>query len=70
MKVIVAGAGGFIGGWLTKRLIEDGNTVRAVDVKPFNEWFQRFDGAENLRLDLRENGAKHCNPQYNPIFIF
>jgi len=31
--------------------------IRAVDVKPFDEWYQRFDDVENLQLDLnlREN---------------
>ena len=33
MKYYVAGAGGFIGGHLVNRLIENGNEVIAVDVK-------------------------------------
>jgi GDP-D-mannose 3', 5'-epimerase len=33
--VLVAGAGGFIGGWLVKNLIDRGYTkIRAVDLKP------------------------------------
>ena len=55
--VLVAGAGGFIGGHLVSRLLEDGHRVRAVDVKPPEEWFRRFDGAEERRLDLREAAA-------------
>lgn len=50
--VVVAGAGGFIGGHLVRRLIREGHKVRAVDVKPFSEWFQLFDDAQNLSLDL------------------
>lgn len=53
--VTVAGAGGFIGGHLVGALLDLGYVaVRAVDSKPFHEWYQRFDEAENLRFDLRE----------------
>ncbi len=54
---LVAGAGGFIGGHLVGELLARGIPVRAVDVKPFDQWFQRFDTAENLRRDLRVKGA-------------
>src|SRR4051794_19397144 len=50
--ILVTGAGGFIGGHLVRDLLEGGATVRAVDKKPADEWYQRFDGAENLELDL------------------
>jgi len=36
-KILVAGAGGFIGGHLVKELLKKGNKVRAVDIKPLNE---------------------------------
>jgi len=53
--IVVAGAGGFIGGWLVHRLLDLGfERVRAVDLKPINEWYQVFPDAENLVLDLRE----------------
>jgi GDP-D-mannose 3',5'-epimerase len=52
-RVVIAGAGGFIGGHLVADLIRDGRMdVVAVDVKPFEEWHQRFDGIENKQLDL------------------
>jgi GDP-D-mannose 3', 5'-epimerase len=54
--VLVAGAGGFIGGHLVRDLLADGARVRAVDQKPLDEWFQRFDEAENLELDLSRRG--------------
>jgi nucleoside-diphosphate-sugar epimerase len=38
-------------------LLRQGRAVRAVDLKPFDEWYQRFDDAENLRLDLRQREA-------------
>ena len=51
-KVLVAGAGGFIGGWLVNELISRGNIVRAVDIKDFQDWHQINQSAENLVLDL------------------
>jgi nucleoside-diphosphate-sugar epimerase len=56
--VLVAGGGGFIGGHVVADLIRKGYTkVRAVDVKPLDQWWQRFQEAENYQLDLslREN---------------
>src|SRR2546430_7547936 len=53
-KLLVCGGGGFIGGHLMADLLRQGNKVRAVDVKPFEEWFQMFPEAENLQLDLRD----------------
>jgi len=52
--VVVAGAGGFIGGHLVARLLALGHVVRAVDAKPPAEWHQRHSGAENLVLDLMD----------------
>jgi len=54
-SVVVAGAGGFIGGSLVASLRKKGyGAVRAVDVKPFEQWYQRFDDVENVVLDLNE----------------
>jgi len=69
-KIIVAGAGGFIAGHLVKELIKKGNSVRAVDIKPLNEWYQVSEDAENLVLDLRlrDNcyiAVKGCNEVFN-----
>jgi GDP-D-mannose 3', 5'-epimerase len=57
-RVLVAGGGGFIGGWLVGELLARGHTVRSVDQKPLNEWYQVHEGAENLPLDLR--GIDEC----------
>ena len=52
--VLVAGAGGFIGGWLVKDLLAKGHTnIRAVDIKPIEQWYQSFAQVENLTLDLK-----------------
>ena len=54
-KIVVCGAGGFIGGHLVNDLKTKGySLIRAVDIKPFDEWFQIFDGVENLQMDLKE----------------
>jgi nucleoside-diphosphate-sugar epimerase len=56
--VLVTGAGGFIGGHLVADLRRRGHRrIRAVDIKPFDEWYQKFEDVENSMLDLREIGA-------------
>ena len=55
-SVLVTGAGGFIGGHLVAKLLQDGHRVRAVDRKPQWQWYQRFPDAENLTLNLEEKG--------------
>lgn len=68
-KIVVAGAGGFIGGHLVNELIKKGHSVRGVDLKPLNEWYQVSTEADNLVLDLRlrENCYQAANG-YNEIF--
>jgi nucleoside-diphosphate-sugar epimerase len=52
--ILVGGAGGFIGGWLVRYLQENGYTdLRAVDIKPFDEWYQVLPGVDNRVADLR-----------------
>jgi len=50
--VVVGGAGGFIGGHLVAELRRQGRSVRAIDIKPFSQWYQHFDDVDNRRLDL------------------
>ncbi len=55
---LIAGAGGFIGGHLTRELLSRGYSwVRCVDIAPTHEWHQLHDGAENMVLDLRDKHA-------------
>jgi GDP-D-mannose 3',5'-epimerase len=51
-KIMVAGGGGFIGGWLVKELLERGHQVTSVDIKPIDQWHQVFNQAINLTRDL------------------
>lgn len=54
-RVVVCGAGGFIGGHLIADLRQQGYTnLRAVDIKPQAEWYQRFADVENLVTDLKD----------------
>lgn len=54
-SILVTGAGGFIGGHLVAHLRKQGiKNLRAVDLKPFSEWYQKFDDVDNHQLDLRE----------------
>ena len=53
-KIVVAGAGGFIGGHLTKALKAMGHQVRAVDIKPLTRWYQITPDVENFVLDLKK----------------
>jgi GDP-D-mannose 3',5'-epimerase len=69
--IVVTGAGGFIGGALVSALRARGHqNIRAVEIKPLRDWYQRFDDVENLTLDLnlRENceiAAKGASEIYN-----
>jgi GDP-D-mannose 3',5'-epimerase len=52
--ILVCGAGGFIGGHLVNKLFAEGAaSVRAVDIKPFDEWHQKNPAADNRILDLQ-----------------
>src|SRR5260370_15939107 len=69
--ITVTGAGGFIGGAMVSHLRRTGHKrIRAIDSKPQNEWYQRFDDVENHFLDLNllpncEFAAKGASAIYN-----
>ena len=54
MKVLVAGAGGFIGGHLAKDLSEQNFEIICADIKPPQYWFQLNEKFKNFTLDLKE----------------
>lgn len=57
MNVLVAGAGGALGGHLVKRLLDDGHVVQAVDIKPLARWWQRHESDDLIeagQMDLME----------------
>lgn len=57
-RVVVCGAGGFIGGHLVKGLLVQGvDVVRAIDIKPQQEWYQLSRDVESLILDLKDPTA-------------
>ena len=58
MKCLIAGAGGFIGGHLMKRLQLDGHEIICADIKPISSWFQVSDKNKNVSLDLKD--FKNC----------
>ncbi len=70
-KILIAGAGGFIGGHLVAELLRQGHKdIRAVDIKPLKEWYQRFPQVENIRADLQlkkscDHAAKGMEHIYN-----
>ncbi|HYO41668.1 MAG TPA: NAD-dependent epimerase/dehydratase family protein, partial [Candidatus Limnocylindrales bacterium] len=51
--IVVAGAGGFIAGSLTRYFTEQGYTnIRAIDRKPLPDWYLRVPGVESISMDL------------------
>ena len=54
-KILICGAGGFIGGHLASKLIKENEfDIICADIKPKEYWFQIFDEAQNYSLDLKE----------------
>ena len=51
--IVIAGAGGFIAGSLTRYFHEQGYTnIRAIDRKPLPDWYLRVSGVESVSMDL------------------
>ncbi len=57
-NVVVCGGGGFIGGHLVADLLKNGaKSVRCVDVKTKDHWYQVHNGAENIVADMNLKDA-------------
>ena len=58
--IVIAGAGGFIGGSLARYYHDRGlKRIRAVDKKPLCDWYQRIPGVECICLDVSKE--ENCN---------
>jgi nucleoside-diphosphate-sugar epimerase len=70
-KVVITGAGGFIGGHLVSYLLSKGyKDIVAADVKPLESWYQKYENVENVSTDVSifENCVritKGANEVYN-----
>ena len=70
MTVLVTGAGGFIGGHVARALLDRGDAVRAVDIKPLAAWHQLHPDADNRVLDCAtpagcREAVSGCSRVYN-----
>lgn len=57
-RILIAGAGGFIGGHLAAHFLREGHFVTCVDIKPFDEWYQS--------TELCKLGIEAVNNQKDP----
>ena len=69
-KILIVGAGGFIGGHLANKLLKDGNSIVAADIKPKEYWFQDFDEAKNYyAMDMKNiDNCKKITKKIDYVF--
>jgi len=70
MKALLAGAGGFIGGHLSKKLKSKYDEIICVDIKKIKDWFQVDEDLNNIQGDLKDpsickNLTKNIDHVYN-----
>lgn len=70
MNALIAGAGGFIGGYLAKNLKKNYKKITCVDIKPLKKWYQLDKDFNNIQGDLRDpdvskNTLKNIDHVYN-----
>lgn len=70
-RILVCGAGGFIGGKLCEKLHREGHFVTGVDIKP-HAFFDPFPAAKFVRADLRRRDAVESlfanKPPYDEVY--
>ena len=53
-KILICGAGGFIGAHFVSRMLSNKNLdIVCADIKPFDDWFQIFSECKNFSFDLK-----------------
>ena len=69
-NILIVGAGGFIGGHLVKKLLDDGNSIVASDIKPKEYWFQDFENVQNhYSTDMKDiNNCKKVTEGIDYVF--
>jgi GDP-D-mannose 3', 5'-epimerase len=68
MRILVTGAGGFIGHHLVNRLKDDGHWVRGVDIKPPDYEASRADEFEILDLRKYDNCLQAARGQLDHVY--
>ena len=69
-KILVVGAGGFIGGHLVRKLLNNKNKIVATDIKPKEYWFQDFDESQNYyATDMKDiNNCRKVTKDVDYVF--
>ena len=69
-KILIVGAGGFIGGHLVKKLLDNGNSIVSTDIKSKEYWFQDFETAENYySMDMKDiNNCRKVTKNIDYVF--
>ena len=69
-NILVVGAGGFIGGHLIKKLLNNGNNIVASDIKPKEYWFQDFENVKNFySMDMKDiNNCRQLTKNIDYVF--
>ena len=69
-KILIVGAGGFIGGHLVKKLLDNGNSIVSTDIKSKEYWFQDFENVENYySMDMKDiNNCRKVTKNIDYVF--